>query len=86
MFNAEVFERKLRALEQGYRRRYGELLEYDLEEELERFKSYRTDLAKYVVDQVPLIQSAQKNNTPILVEGANVSHPYLDHLMFGSRY
>lgn len=34
-------------------------------------QEYRTTLAPYVVDQVPLIRSAQESNTPILVEGAN---------------
>lgn len=32
MFNEETFERKLRALASGYKKRYGDLLEYDVEE------------------------------------------------------
>lgn len=32
MFNEETFERKLRALAAGYKKRYGDLLEYDVEE------------------------------------------------------
>ncbi|KFA46312.1 hypothetical protein S40293_06985 [Stachybotrys chartarum IBT 40293] len=71
IFNAELFEFKLRALERGYRKRYGELLEYDVQEELDRFKSYRTELKKYAVDQVSFMRSAQKDNLNILVEGAN---------------
>ncbi|KAL7943706.1 Adenylosuccinate synthetase [Trichoderma barbatum] len=71
IFNAELFESKLRSLERGFRKRYGELLEYDLEEELERFKTYRSELAKYAVDQVSFIQSVQKDNLNICVEGAN---------------
>ncbi|KAI1085449.1 Adenylosuccinate synthetase [Whalleya microplaca] len=46
----------------------GDLLKYD---ELERFKSYRTQLAKYSVDGVALLKEAQDRNTDILIEGAN---------------
>ncbi len=39
IFDEEVFERRVRALAEGYRKRYGELLKgYDVEEELQRFK------------------------------------------------
>ncbi|RYO96832.1 hypothetical protein DL765_011405 [Monosporascus sp. GIB2] len=69
MFNEEVFERKLRNLAAGYKKRFGDLLEYDVEEELERFKKYRPDLANYVVDAVPLIADVQKRGSKILVEG-----------------
>jgi adenylosuccinate synthase len=34
----EVLEVKLRRLEDGYRKRFGDLLKYDVEEELARFK------------------------------------------------
>lgn len=44
MFDEEVFERKLRALATGFKKRFGSLLEYDVEEELGRFKKYREDL------------------------------------------
>ncbi|KFA60300.1 hypothetical protein S40285_07699, partial [Stachybotrys chlorohalonatus IBT 40285] len=77
IFNAELFEFKLRALERGYRKRYGELLEYDVQEELDRFKSYRTELKKYAVDQVSFMRSAQKDNLNIIVEGANVGFAFL---------
>lgn len=73
VFDAELFESKLRRLASGYAKRYGDLLKYDVEEELARFKEYRLKLAKFAVDGVSLLQSAQKNNTKILVEGANVS-------------
>ncbi|KAH6977043.1 Adenylosuccinate synthetase [Ilyonectria sp. MPI-CAGE-AT-0026] len=85
VFDAELFESKLRRLASGYAKRYGDLLKYDVEEELARFNEYRTKLAKYAVDGVSLLQSAQKNNTKILVEGANAlmldldmgSYPYV---------
>jgi adenylosuccinate synthase len=64
------------------------LLDYDVEEEIARFKvkkfsgtlnkyhanfrqDYRTQLAPLVVDQLPLLLSAQEAKTPVLVEGAN---------------
>ncbi len=38
VFNDEVLETRLRALEMGYRKRYGELLTYDVEEEIRSIK------------------------------------------------
>lgn len=71
IFNEEKFEKKLRELARGFQKRYGDLLKYDVEEEITRFKTYRKDLATHVIDAIPLIASAQDSSTPILVEGAN---------------
>ncbi|KAF4445439.1 Adenylosuccinate synthetase [Fusarium austroafricanum] len=71
VFNPEVFEKKLRRLDAGYRKRFGDLFEYDIEEELSRFNEYRPKLAKYAVDGVSFMQSAQESNKNIIVEGAN---------------
>ncbi|KAI9680478.1 MAG: hypothetical protein M1817_003918 [Caeruleum heppii] len=71
IFDEEVFERKLRTLAEAYRKRFGDLLKYDVDEEILRFKTYRQTLAEFVVDAVPLITSAQSSDTKILVEGAN---------------
>ncbi|KAL7930813.1 Adenylosuccinate synthetase [Trichoderma chlorosporum] len=71
VFNPELFEFKLRRLADGYRKRFGDLFEYDVEEELARFNEYRPKLAKYVVDGVSFIRSAQESNSNIIVEGAN---------------
>ncbi|KAI6780442.1 uncharacterized protein J7T54_007291 [Emericellopsis cladophorae] len=71
IFDPELFERKLRQLEQGYRKRFGDLLKYDVEDELKRFETYRAELAKYTVDSTALMYQAQKDNKAILVEGAN---------------
>ena len=39
VFDEEVMEKRLRALAEGYRKRFGEnLLKYDVEEEIDRFK------------------------------------------------
>ena len=71
VFDAEVFERKLRQLHAGYSKRYGDLLKYDVEDELKRFEGYRQSLAKYTVDAIALVKDAQDKDTEILIEGAN---------------
>lgn len=38
LFNWPEFEKKLRALEHGYKKRFGDLLRYDVEKELAQFK------------------------------------------------
>ena len=70
IFNKEIFDTKLRHLAQGFKKRYGDLLQYDPEEEIARFDKYREELKPFVVDQVPLIESAVKGNVRILVEGS----------------
>lgn len=58
MFDQELFESKLRRLAHGYKARYGDLLKYDVEEEIERFRGYRTELAKYAIDGLSFMYSA----------------------------
>jgi adenylosuccinate synthase len=70
MFNGGLFERKLRQLAAGYKKRYGDLLQYDVEEEITRFKQYRLALADYVVDAVEFMKDAQERQANILVEGS----------------
>ncbi|EHK15358.1 uncharacterized protein TRIVIDRAFT_217202 [Trichoderma virens Gv29-8] len=85
MFDQELFEAKLRRLAHGYKARYGDLLKYDVEEEIERFRGYRTELAKYAVDGLTFMYSAQTSNSNIIIEGANAvmldismgSYPYV---------
>ena len=80
LFDAPLMERKLRTLADGYRKRFGALLDgYDVEEEITRFKEYRAKLQDYVVDAVPLVTSAQAQDTKILVEGANAIMLDLDY-------
>lgn len=71
VFDAALFESKLRRLAHGYAKRYGDLLHYDADAEIEKFKDYRDRLRALVIDQVPLLQSAKKQGLSILVEGAN---------------
>ncbi|KAH6889313.1 Adenylosuccinate synthetase [Thelonectria olida] len=85
VFNTELFESKLRRLASGFAKRYGDLLRYDVEDEIARFREYRPKLARFAIDAVPFMQSAQENNMNILVEGANAlmldldvgSYPYV---------
>ncbi|KAF2623360.1 Adenylosuccinate synthetase [Macroventuria anomochaeta] len=71
LFDEKVFEQKLRRVAAGYQKRFGDLLKYDVEEEIARYKELREKVAPYVVDQIPLLQSAKERNAKILVEGAN---------------
>ncbi|KAI9829070.1 MAG: hypothetical protein M1832_000093 [Thelocarpon impressellum] len=79
VFDEAVFEKKLRTLADGFGKRFGELLQYDVEDEIRRFKTYREQLREFVVDAVPLITSAQESNSKILVEGANAIMLDLDY-------
>lgn len=71
IFRPEKFETRLRQMAAGFKKRYGDLLQYDPDEEIERFKEYRERLRPYVVDQGPLIESATERRIDFLVEGAN---------------
>ncbi|GAW20060.1 Adenylosuccinate synthetase [Xylariales sp. No.14919] len=71
IFDQETFEAKLRTLANGYRKRFGDILKYDVEDEIRRFREYRPKLAGFCVDAVHLIQNTQKHNAKFLVEGAN---------------
>ncbi|KAL2352261.1 adenylosuccinate synthetase-like protein [Cryomyces antarcticus] len=71
IFDAELFETKLRRLADGFKKRFGDLLTYDADEEIARFQDYREKLRPFVIDQIPLLKSAKEMKAPILVEGAN---------------
>ncbi|TKA77215.1 Adenylosuccinate synthetase [Friedmanniomyces simplex] len=71
IFNKKLFDTRLLNMASGFKKRYGDLLQYDAEEEIARFDEYRERLKPFVVDQVPLIESAVKGNVRMLVEGAN---------------
>ncbi|KAH0536089.1 hypothetical protein FGG08_007016 [Glutinoglossum americanum] len=71
IFHQEYFEGRLRKLARSYERQFGSLLDYDVEEEIERFRTYRTKLATYVIDAIPLMTSINSSKKRVLVEGAN---------------
>ena len=79
LFDAEIFETKFRRLVHGFKKRFGDLLQYDIDAELAAYTTYREKLAPYVVDQVPLINSAKAKKAKILVEGANALMLDIDH-------
>lgn len=66
----ESFERKLRLLAEGYRKRYGELLKYSVEDEIQRYKGYKEQLRPYIVDAVEYMRAAQEQKRSVLVEGS----------------
>lgn len=71
VFNKELFDSKLRILAAGLKKRFGDLLVYDPEEEIARYDGYRAQLGEFVADVVPLISDAQSKNVSWLIEGAN---------------
>lgn len=72
IFDKETFDRRLRALSIGYRKRYGEILQYDVEREIASFDMYRGELKDFVRDAVPFINKVQSSpDSNLLVEGAN---------------
>ncbi|KAJ4406628.1 Adenylosuccinate synthase [Gnomoniopsis sp. IMI 355080] len=79
LFDEPVFERKLRQMAAGYKKRYGDLLQYDVEEEIARFREYRPKLATHIVDAVAFMQDAQAKNAKILVEGSQALLLDLDY-------
>lgn len=70
VFDHELLEFKLRRLYDGYKKRFGDLLQYNVEEEISRFKKYTEELQPFVIDEVPLLRSAKASKAKILVEGA----------------
>lgn len=71
ILNHERLESRVRTLASAFAKRYGSLLEYDVEDELTRLKACTEKLRPYIADQVPLLRKAETAGWPILVEGAN---------------
>ena len=65
------FDFKLREMANSARKRYGEHLQYDVEKEIADFDGFRERIRPMVVDTIPIIAAAQKEEKRILVEGAN---------------
>ena len=64
------FEERLRLLESGYRKRYGDLLKYSVEEEIQKFSRYKDQLRPYVVDAVAYSKTMRENKQSMLVESS----------------
>ncbi|KAI9676276.1 MAG: hypothetical protein M1829_003105 [Trizodia sp. TS-e1964] len=74
-----ILEERLRSLERATRARWGDQLVYDVEEEIQRFKTYRTLLPPFITDAISFLASYQSRSLPILIEGANALMLDLDH-------
>jgi len=59
---SESFEPRLRLLAEGYRKRYGALFKYSVEDEMQRFKEYKEQLRPYIVDAVNVCESRKSRN------------------------
>ncbi|KAI4107069.1 MAG: hypothetical protein LQ339_002765 [Xanthoria mediterranea] len=80
IFNKEELDKRLRALARGAQKRYGSALkDYDVEAEIARFDTHREHLRSFVINAVPLMATAQKNDKLILVEGANALMLDINH-------
>ena len=66
----ESFEQRLRLLAEGYRKRYGKLLKYSVEDEIQRFQGYKEQLRPYIVDAVEYMKAVQENKRSVLVESS----------------
>ena len=66
----DFFEQKLRLLAEGYRKRYGPLLKYSVEDEIQKFKVYKDQLRPYVVDAVEYMKVTREKRRSVLVESS----------------
>ena len=66
----ESFEEKFALLYQGYLKRYGELLEYSFEDEIEKLRACKEKLRPYIVDAVEYMKTAQDKKLSLLVESS----------------
>lgn len=73
IFDEELFEDRLRRLAAGYDQRFGSLLRYDVEDEIERFREYRVAMKRYVVDGVLFMAKAKQRKANIVVEGSQAT-------------
>ena len=64
------FERRLRCLADGYTKRYGTLLEYSVEDEIQRINFNKERLYPYIVDAVEYMRAVQESKRSMLVEAS----------------
>ena len=71
MYNENAsFGPRLRALADGYAKRYGKLFKYDVEDEIKRFSSYKERLRPYIVDAVEYMRAVRKKKQSVLIEAS----------------
>ena len=66
----ESFERRLRLLADNYTKRYGTLLKYSVEDEIQKFSFYKERLYPYIVDAVDYMRAVQESKRSMLVEAS----------------
>ena len=66
----ESFERRLRLLADGYTKRYGRILKYSVEDEIQKFNSYKERLHPYIVDAVDYMRAVRESKRSMLVEAS----------------
>ena len=65
------FEERFERLYEGYRKRYGELLDgYGFEEEVERVRRMREELRPFIVDAVEFMRDVKEGKGEVLVESS----------------
>lgn len=52
VFNEQLFNQRLRELAAGFKKRYGDLLKYDVEEEISRFNVSSRHYGEHVTDSI----------------------------------
>lgn len=74
MSDFSLFEEKYRALADSFKNQFKDLSEnFDVEEELKRYRAYVEEIRPCVKDTVPFIYNCLKSGKKILVEGANAA-------------
>jgi adenylosuccinate synthase len=75
--NFDMFEAKLRNLYSVLQDQYG--FEYDVNEEIERYRGYREFLMPRMIDNISYLHHALKEGKTLLAEGANAALLDLDY-------
>ena len=71
IFDKAYFDERLRRLAKRYANEFGDLLNYDAEQEIKEFDEYRESLQPFVVNSIEFVCKAQNEEQSILVEAAN---------------
>ena len=66
-------------LADGYRKRYGELLKYSVEDEIQRLKVYKEQLRPYIIDAVAYMRDIREHKLSMLVESSQALMLDLDY-------
>jgi adenylosuccinate synthase len=82
VYNKDKADQRLRQLADGFKARFGDLLQYDVEEEIKQCDALREQLKPMVVDAVTTITKAQAQGEQILIEGANALMLDIDYGTF----